>query len=203
MPIWAAIPAIAGALGSIFGRSSKGAADERGRENALIESQNRRQSDEFNTRQQALLHLLQMQERGTMDRAQLGISAPMDRTRQAMIGSVLQRLMPNSISGLPAGVNVPARSGGLTAALRNNPGLRMAGRGLEQQALQALLSGSDVPAMTDFRGGLLQPPQAQGYKKPGKMETIGSLGGLIGGGLGALAPFLPKPKPKIPYYDGN
>ena len=71
--------------------------------------------------------------------------------------------------------------------MQNNPGLRQAGSTIEQQALQALMSGSDLPPMPNYPGtGMLPPPNMTGsYRRPGRGETAASIMGMIGSGLGA------------------
>jgi hypothetical protein len=176
---WPLIGGIAGAIGSIFGKSGEKKADERA-------AQSNYAAEQARTQQQALLALLGLQERGTMDRAQLGITAPQDRARQALVGSLLSRLQPTRVTP-PAGINMGQISGGLGAAL-GGPGAQMAGRLLQQQALQALLSGRDVPAMPNYvQQGMIQQP---GYQQPsrgeGFLSALGLGGSLLGGVLGAI-----------------
>jgi hypothetical protein len=127
----------------------------------------------------------------------------------------MQNMQPVSISGGNARVlaNMPTISGGLTPAALD-PTTREHGGALLRAALLAQLSGSDVPAATDFRGGVLDapaatdfragilrtpdmpdysgavltPPTLGGYRQPGKGESWSSGGGIVGGILGALLP---------------
>ena len=179
-------------LGSIFGGAGKGAAEERG-------NQNNYQAQAYDAQQRALLSLLGLDERATMDRAQLGIAAPQARTKQAVIGSLLSRLQPASVQP-PAGVNMGRLSGGIGSAI-GGPGMQAAGQALQMQALKALLSGSDVPAATNYaKTGMLPMPA---YKKAGKGESFMSALGLMGAGAQAAAPYLPKsqPKPNTPGFE--
>lgn len=173
-------------LGKLFGGAGEGAAKDRLAQNEFLQRENQLQASLYGTQQNALAQLLGLQERGTMDRAQLGIAAPQARMKQALLASLLQNAKPASFSGLPAGVTVPQMSGGLSPALINN--LARAGGGeLQRQALLALLTKSDVPAQTDYvKQGMLQAPQMARYKQPGKFESFASGAGLIGGLLGGL-----------------
>jgi hypothetical protein len=172
-------------LGSIFGGAAKGKADERMQQNDLISRNNNTQASLHNNKQQALLQLLGLTEGATQDRADRAMSAPAARARQSAMGSLLQNIQPAQISGLPAGVSIPQMSGGLNPSALN--GLARAGGGeLQKQALMALLSKSDVPAMPKTEGALLPSPQLQAMKEPGKGESLMSLLGIFGGGIGAL-----------------
>lgn len=187
-------------LGSILGGGGKGAAAERQNQNDFIQRENQMRLQQQAAQQQALLSLLGLDERATMDRAQLGIQAPSARAKQAVIGSLLARMTPAQVTP-PAGVNMAKISGGAAGAL-GNPQMQAAGNALSAQALQALLSKSDVPAAANYRQqGMVAPAQMAPYKSAGKGESLMSalgLGGGIAGILGGL-----KKKPPVSDYPGQ
>lgn len=186
-----AILGAATGLGSLFGGAGRGAAAERQSQNDFIQRENQMRLSQQQAQQQALMQLLGLDERATMDRAQLGIAAPSARTKQAVIGSLLSRLQPASVQA-PAGVRVGQIRGGLGDAIGGGA-MRQAGNALSSQALQALLSRSDVPAVTNYaKTGLVAPAQMQGYKKAGKGESIMSAIGVGGGLASILGPLLAK-----------
>lgn len=140
-------------------------------------------------------------------RARLGLEAPGVRARQSVLGSLMKNLQPLSIQSAPGQRGHETKlSGGMSAAALD-PLTREHGAALLQAALEAQLSGSDVPAATDFKGGiqdwkssilnvpeatdyskgLLNAPQLQDtYQKPGKLESIMSWLGLGGNLAGAI-----------------
>jgi hypothetical protein len=171
---------------SLLTSAGSGASDERGTENAFAASQDRERNNIFRTQQQAALEALLAQERGTLDRAQLGITAPSARTRQSVLGSLLQNIQPVS-------VNVPDRvrgslvsyEGGLSPALLNDLA-RQSGAELQNQAHSALVNRSDIPEPTNFQSGLLTPPNQTPYREAGAFESGMSGAGTIGSILSAL-----------------
>ena len=186
------LPAALGAVGKLFGAASGRAESDRGNENDYISRENNRRTVQHGQEQRSLIDLLGMQENATMDRAQMGVTAPQARSKQAVLGSLMQNLQPAQISGLPSGVSMPQMSGGLTPAALSSQA-RAGGGELQRQALMALLSKSDVPAATNYpETGKIQSPEMLGYKDPGKMESILSAIGLIGSTGGALGELLKK-----------
>ena len=184
-------------LGSVFGGAGQGQAAERQSQNDFLQRENQMRLGQYSTQQQALLSLLGLDEKATMDRAQLGIQAPSSRTKQAVIGSLLARLQPTRIQA-PAGINVGKVSGGLSGAMGGG-GMRAAGNALQMQALKALLSGSDVPQAGNYtQRGMVQAPQMQGYKSAGKGESLLSALGLAGGLAGGLQQMRPQIVPFNP-----
>jgi hypothetical protein len=185
-------------LGSIFGGAGKSKADERMQQNDLISRNNNTQAALHNNKQQSILQLLGLLENAQRDRADRAMTAPAARARQSAMGSMLQNIQPAQISGLPSGVSIPQMSGGLNPSMLNAQA-RAGGGELQKQALMALLSKSDVPAMPKSEGALLPPPQLQGMKDAGGGESLLSMLGLFGGGIGALKDAgLGKPKAKPP-----
>jgi hypothetical protein len=189
-------------------------------QNALLSSLlagGRDKMDAYQTRQGASTNAMQGQQAATsnalnnqsqegLQRAQLGLQAPSVRARQSVMGSLMKNLQPTRIQSAPGQQgHTSSITGGLSAAALD-PTTRQHGDELMNSALMAQLSGSDVPAATDFKSGIqdwkssvldvpeatdyskgiLAPPVMQGYKEPGKMESILSGGGMLGGILGEL-----------------
>lgn len=182
MPAW--LPIIMG-LSAVAGKAGGGAAAERQSKNNFQLQQNQLAQSAHNADMQALLAALAQNERGKMDRAQLGIQAPQARTRQALLGSILANAKGMRVQP-PSGIRMGNVSGGafdLDALLSNARG---AGRTLNQQATAALESGSDIPAYEDATARLSKSPTPGGYQKAGKLEGLLSLLGLVGAGAGAV-----------------
>jgi hypothetical protein len=128
----------------------------------------------YGTQQRGLIDLLNLQERGVQDRAQMGLQAPGQRMRQSVLGSLIQNMQAAKVTP-PPGVNMAQMSGGLSPALLS-PAVRAGGGELQRQALLALLNKSDVPGPTDYpTSGMIAPPA---YKGAGKGETLASLLGI-------------------------
>lgn len=173
-------------IGGMLSGGAKGQAAERGGQNNFNLSQDVLRDRQYGTQQSALLQLLGLLEAGQLQRARIGLDAPGQRTRQAILGSLLQNIQPFSVSP-PPGVRMGNIQGGMSPALLN-PQARQAGGELQRQALQALISRSDVPAMPDTSRTILAPPQLSPYRQAGKGESIMSLLGLGLSGLGAFQP---------------
>lgn len=171
----------------------------------------------YGIRQGAEQRALESESGENMQRARLGLEAPGIRARQSVLGSLMQNMQPVSIEGGNERVraNMPRITGGMTPAALD-PTTRQHGGALMQAALQAQLSGSDVPQRTNFRGGVMQAPEATnfaggilqtpettdfrsgilpppnlgGYRQPGRGESLLSGGGIVGGILSQLLPFI-------------
>ena len=198
----------------------RGAMDRYNTQQAATSNANNNASQEATSRygvqQGATSTALNNQSQENMQRAQLGLQAPSVRARQSVLGSLMENMQPVSVEakGQVRG-RVPVISGGLTpAALSANT--RQQGAALSKQALEAQLTGSDVPAATNFMGGVLQapaatdfksgilqapeavdytksilaPPQLGGYRQPGRGESVMSWLSTILNGASAVAPML-------------
>lgn len=231
MPFMAALPAIMGGaslLGKLFGGAAKGSADQRMAENNQTGQQNDLAARLYGTRQGALLQALMAKDRGAMDRystrqgatttalgqeeagklnrAQLGLQAPTIRAKQSLLGSAMENMQPVSVSGLPTRLQgrVPTISGGLSPSMLSDT-TRAHGKELQRAALAAQFSGSDIPAATDFKsgildapemvdfeGGVLATPEMQKYKQAGKLEKALGIGGLLGSMIGGIGDLMPQ-----------
>jgi hypothetical protein len=157
------------ALG-LLGRLGEGQAGERGAENTFALQQEALRNSQFNTQQTAASRAKEDEEAGKIARSQLGISAPSARAHQALLGSLIRNIQPVSFSNTGR-VHVPTVSGGLTPAAID-AGARGAGGELERQAIDALLSKSDIPSSTDFSSALMTPPAQTPYQDPGTGESV-------------------------------
>lgn len=218
MPFMAALPAItagAGLLGKLFSGASKGSADQRMAENqqrlqqqqiqnadllqrALLQSNNANTrasmaNDNANTRA-SMTNTDTYQRAGIdMDRRRFTQQEPSVQARQALGGSLLSRLRPVQINGMPEGMGV--RSSILDAI---SPEAREAGSLLSQRGLSGLRSGpsqfTDLPAASlpelTLPEVLSLPPATQAaLQKSGLLEKLLGGAGLVGsimGGLGQL-----------------
>lgn len=173
-------------LGSAFSNAAEGQAGERDAENSYANSTNRATADMYRTSQDAMLSALGMNERGAMDRAGLdlqrrnfALQAPSVRGRRGLAADLLANFQPATMQGLPS--RVSSRMPTITPTGLSGQGQLLA-RLLRDQAIQETRQGDrfePVPS-TDFRTGILPQPQLQGYRGPGRGESV--LGYL---GLGA------------------
>ena len=177
----------AGVLGKLFGGAAKGASDNRAQQNQFQAQQNQQALQQYGIEQGAKTNLSNLQEQATMNRAQMGIAAPQQRMKQALLASILQNLQSAKVTP-PAGVRMGQLSGGIDPSRLINPAARAGGAEMQKQALLALLTGSDTPGPTDYlSSGRVQAPSLGGFQGPGKGESILSTLGLlgsIGGGVG-------------------
>lgn len=179
----AALPVL-DAIGGAGTGAAGGMADERARQNQFNLGRAGLANSAYATQQGNLTSLAGLNEQATMNRAQLGLTAPTARANQMIKGSLMETLQPLKITHPRA--HIPEFTGGLSAA-NFTPAVRAAGRTLQDQAGSALASGSDVPAPTDYASRLLPAPDLPSYKEPGKAETVTGTGGILARILAALA----------------
>jgi hypothetical protein len=182
----------------VLGGMSEGMQQERADENLYARNADALRNSVYNTRQnaelraseneeEAALNRARLEESGLLSRSELGMRAPNVRTRQSIIGSLLQEMQPVSFGNLGR-VRPPSVSGGLTPAALNADA-RRTGSILQSQAIQALLDGSDVPDMVDvpnapnFQDSIVEPPDLTPFQEPGAAETglswLGTGGSLM------------------------
>lgn len=167
-------------LATIFGSAGQNAAGQRFGENNQALDLNRAKASVYGTQQNSILNALLAKDRGAMDRyqtrqgatttalgqqsneglqrAQLGLQAPSVRAKQSVLGSLMKNMQDVNIQS-PARQqgHVPTITGGLRPS-NLDPQTRGHGDELIKAALQAQLTGSDIPAATDFKGGVLDAP---------------------------------------------
>ena len=185
-------------IGKIFGGAAKGSADQRYAENnqALANA---------NQQNQLALALAQLKSSDAMQRAQMqnsynlsGANVDMARkqflqnepsvqARQAMIGSLLNRIQPASLSGLSDRVQIPNLQNSIISAL--GPEARQAGALLAQRGVSGLQNPTKFdPLPAASMPGPLELPalqQAQ-LQKSGLLEKILGGAGLVGSTIGAI-----------------
>ena len=184
-------------VGRVSGDAAGGVQNQRNLDNQIAQGNDRnnltRTGLDINQRQGRDSHALEraaLLERMGMDRAKLGIEAPMARTRQAAYGDALKNIQDVNIdfqsqTGPMSKFNV---TGGIRPSMFGE-NARAAGGELGRQALMALMTKSDVPAMTDVpeASALVDLPEMTAPKGSGALEkTLGGvgLGGSILGGIG-------------------
>lgn len=183
MPFLEAAMIAAPLLGKIFGGAGKGASDQRMSEN----DQRLRQAQMTN---QYNLSSAGLQSSDNMNRARVDLDRrefqqrePGAQARQAMVGSLLNRIQPLRLSGLSSRVqaSMPQMNSIIDAI---GPEARQAGSLLAQRGLSGLESGptqfSEIPALN------IPPAQMAALQKSGLLEKILGTVGLIGSGVGAL-----------------
>lgn len=205
-------------LGKLFGGAAKGSADQRITENqqrlqqmqaqnsdalqrALLQSNNantRASMANDNAYQRASMTNANNLSRAglDLDRRRYGLQEPSVQARQALAGSLLSRIKPVQINGMPAGMGV--RSSIIDAI---GPEAREAGSLLAQRGLSGLQRGpaqfdalpdAALPNLTLPEFANLPPATQAALQKSGLLEKIlGGVGlaGSIIGGLGELGGF--------------
>lgn len=192
----------AGALGRIFGNASQGSAQQRMQENQQRLQQAQIQNADTLGRAQLqsndALSRGRMQQDFTLQGANLDLARrqfqqqePNAQARQAMLGSLLQRIQPLAMSGLSARAQASMpRMNSLIDAL--GPEARQAGGLLAQRGLSGLQSGGTqfdplqaptIPALN------IPPAQIAALQQSGLLERLLGWGGLIGSTVGSLGDF--------------
>lgn len=133
----------------------------------------------YAAQQNATLTAGSMAEAARLKRAQLGLDAPEQRTRQALWGDIVGNISDAKINGLGAHIPKVSVSGGLRPSLIGAGG-REAGKLLQTQALQALMTGSDIPEMPDFSSLVLTPPEATPQPQAGASDRWMNILATIG-----------------------
>jgi hypothetical protein len=147
-----------GLAGQVAAQRSAARAGARQDEAAANMAQDRFGQQNYAAQQNATLTAGSMAEAARLKRAQLGMDAPEQRARQTAWGDILANVQDASID-MPGHIPKINVSGGLRPSLLG-PNARAAGAGMSTQALQALMTGSDVPEMPDFQKLVMTPPEA-------------------------------------------
>ena len=187
-------------VGQAAGGAAGGIASERQNENTYGMNVNNAQTQRYGIQQNARTDLMSMLEKAGLDRAKLGMESDNQRGNQMIRGSLLANVQPAKITHPRA--NIPQMSGGLTPAALS-PMARQAGSLLQTKAMNAMQSGSDIPAMPDFKGAEITPPDVQPYKGAGTGESILSTVGAVGGLLPGILASLQKSGARTPDWNPN
>lgn len=184
-------------MGRVSGDAAKGVQDTRLLENQIAQGGDRnkltrsgQQIDQTQGHDAQALQRAALLEKMGMDRAQMGIDAPMARTKQAAYGDALKNVQDVNIDF--QGQTGPMSKFNVTGGIRPSmfgQNARDAGGELGRQALMALMSKSDVPAMTDVPepSPLVEMPELSQPQGSGVLEKVlggVGLGGSILGGIG-------------------
>lgn len=172
-----------------------------------LAGQDRGAVDRYGIKQRATTDALDASSKEGLDRARLGMDSASIRAKQSLLASLMKNGQGVKLSNLPPGVasHMPTITGGLSLS-NLDPVTRQHGDALLNSALMAQLTGSDVPAATDFKGGVLDAPAATDFMggvlkappgvtpptltkmaPPGKLENALGGGGLIASILASLA----------------
>lgn len=181
---WGAIISLAGqglgAAGQIAAARSAARAQGRQADAAANMSVDQYNQQNYGANQNAMLTAGSMAEAARLDRAKLGMEAPEVRTKQALYGDLIRNLSDAKLTGMGAHVPKVSISGGLRPSAISAAGREAAGSALQTQAMQALLSGSDVPDMPDFSKLVLTPPEATPLPQAGTedrwLNTLAAIG---------------------------
>jgi hypothetical protein len=183
LPLLGAIGPAAGLIGRIFGGASQGSA-----QNRMAENQQALQTAQDNN--QNALQRGQLQSQHALNTAGLDLqrrqfaqNEPSAQAGQALRGSILNRIQPIRMSGLPDRVasRMPQMNSIIDAI---GPEARAAGALLAQRGLSGLEQGpSQFQAIEALN---LPPMQVAQLKQSGLLEKLLGAGGLIGSTVGAL-----------------
>lgn len=172
------------AYGAAGAGAAQGQAAERTNENSYQTNANNTETSRYATQQGNLVNTLGLNENATMNRANLGLQAPTTRANQVLKGSLMELLQPVKISHPRA--TIPTISGGLNGDVLSALA-RSAGKTLQTQGNDALVSKSDVPAPVDYTSKLSAAPEITPYKEPGAGETALGTTSTIANVLAALS----------------
>lgn len=170
----------------LLASAAQGASRERQNQNANALAQAQLQQGAQNSNNASLLQALGLNQQAENTRAQMAMNAPSTRTRQALLGSLLQNARNTQITP-PPGIRMGQISGGFDLNSLINPAARGAGRTLQSQATAALESGSDVPAPMDATSRLSTVGATTPYRNAGGLESVLTGGGMLAALLGTLA----------------
>ena len=174
---------------------AKNKAKNREAQNSASMVQDNQKNDQYNTFQNAMTNALMGQSNeqinlGNLDLRQrdFALTAPRERGRQALLGSLLQNMKPVSLSGLTPKLQgkVPNFSGGMTPEAIGPLAQQMGGV-MQQNALDSQKKGDQFAPLqrTNFLGGIMPPPSLTQYRGPGKAESILGMLGAAGEVYGA------------------
>jgi hypothetical protein len=170
--------------GEIAASAAENRAKGRAAEAVAGQAQDRNATDRYRSEQQAKVAAAQLLENATQDRADRYLTDAQARAKQVAFGDVLSNLQDVNIGGLPSYIPNIGISGGLRpSALGANA--RQAGRSLSQSALEAQLSGSDIPNLPNVSGLGTDAPALTELPQSGKLDSILNMLGYAGAGAGA------------------
>jgi hypothetical protein len=169
---------IAGAIGTnrAAGRAAEGTANQ---------AQSRAAVDRYSAEQLAKLGGARLLEDATKDRADRFLTDAQTRARQVGLGDLLANVQDVNIGGLPSYIPHIGISGGLRPSALG-PNARAGGQNLSRMALEAQLSGSDIPNLPDVSGIGTPPPELAALPQSGKLDSILNMLGYAGLGAGAF-----------------
>ena len=135
--------------------------------------------DRYRIEQLAKMSAANLTEEATQDRADRVLTNSKDRAQQVGLGDLLSNVQDVDIQGLPSYIPKVNFAGGLRPSALG-PMSRQAGQNLAQQALQAQMSGSDIPNLPDTSQLGTDAPALSELQQSGKLDSILSGIGMAG-----------------------
>lgn len=152
----------------------------RAAENTNLVNQDQAALQRYNIEQRAKAEAAFLAEQAVKDRADRYLTAGRDRAKQVGLGDLLANMQDVGISGLPSYIPNVQFSGGMRpSAFGANA--RQAGRNLSRDALQAQITGADVPNLPDLSGLGANAPELSELMQSGTLDDV--LNWLSVGGL--------------------
>jgi hypothetical protein len=158
------------------GRAAEGTANQAQDQGAL---------GRYSAEQLAKLGGARLTEEATRDRADRFLTDSQKRAQQVGLGDLLANIQDVQLSGMPSYIPHMNFSGGLRPSALG-PNTRAAGQNLSRQALEAQLSGADIPNLPDVSGIGTAAPAQTPLPQSGKLDTLLSILGYTGAGVAAV-----------------
>jgi hypothetical protein len=176
--------ALAKAGAEIAAAAAASRAKGRAAEGTANQAQDRGVLDRYSAEQLAKLGGARILEDATQDRADRFLTDSQKRAQQVGLGDLLANVQDVSLGGMPSYIPHMSFSGGLRPSALG-PNARQAGRSLSQQALEAQLSGSDIPNLPDVSQLGTPAPGVTPLPQSGKLDKLLEVLGYAGAGYGA------------------
>jgi hypothetical protein len=122
-------------------------------------------------------------EDATKDRADRFLTDSQKRAQQVGLGDLLANVQDVQMTGMPSYIPHMAFTGGLRPSALG-PNARLAGQNLSRQALEAQMSGADIPDMPNVSQLGTNAPALTPLQQSGKLDTLLSVLGAAGLGAG-------------------
>jgi len=174
-----AIAPYVSAGGQVAGAIGAGRTAGRAQENAQTMNRDEAELDRYRIEQLAKMSAANLTEEATQDRADRQLTNAKDRAQQVGLGDLMANVQDVEIGGLPSYINQVKFSGGLRPSALG-PMSRQAGTNLAQQALQAQMTGSDIPDLPDVSQLGTDAPEQSALQESGKLDSILSALGMAG-----------------------
>jgi hypothetical protein len=168
----------------VAGAAASGRASGRAAEGTANQAQDREAILRYQAEQQAKINAALLTENATKDRADRFLTDSQKRAQQVGLGDLLANVQDVQMSGMPSYIPHMSFSGGLRPSALG-PNTRAAGQNLSRQALEAQLSGADIPNLPDVSGLGTAAPALTPLPQSSKLDTLLNLLSYGGQGYGA------------------